>query len=157
MDNQVAVTISTEIPELCEGLDQLRKITHELNAYIEVYKNKINLNDLTDWKLLIWINLRNTNGIGIFKRARRSPSDKEFQISISITLPNSEDACYGISNMTGVYVPLNVKNFHVLDPCFNEYDNLHSYIFESAIQAINTAFTYGFTCNGKRIKVKMSL
>ena len=141
MDNQVAVTISTEIPELCEGLDQLRKITHELNAYIEVYKNKINLNDLTDWKLLIWINLRNTNGIGIFKRARRSPSDKEFQISISITLPNSEDACYGISNMTGVYVPLNVKNFH-------------SYIFESAIQAINTAFTYGFTCNGKRIKVK---
>ena len=32
--------------------------------------------------------------------------------------------------------------------------NLYHYILESAKQAIDAAFTYGFTCNGKRIKKK---
>ena len=151
-NNQVTVLISVEIPELCGERDLLRSIEQDLNAYIENCNKQINLNDLGDWKLLIWINLRNTNGIGIFKRAKRFPSDKEFEISISITVPNSEEARYGISDMTGVYVPLDIKKFYVLRPCFSEYDDLYHYIFESAKQAINTAFTYGFTCNGKRIK-----
>ena len=37
---------------------------------------------------------------------------------------------------------------------WNKYDNLYHYILESAKQAIDAAFTYGFTCNGKRIKKK---
>lgn len=155
MNNRVAVLISAEIPELCEELDLLRSITQDLNTDIEDYKNQINLNDLGDWKLLIWINLRNTNGIGIFKRVRRFSSDKEFEISISITVPNSEEVHYGISDMTGVYVPLDIKNFYVLHPCFSEYDDLYHYILESARRAIDTAFTHGFTCNGKRIKMSL--
>jgi len=31
---------------------------------------------------------------------------------------------------------------------------LYHYILESAKQTIDAAFTYGFTCNGKRIKKK---
>ena len=77
MNNQYAVLISSEIPELGE-LDLLRSIYRELNGYMEDYNNQINLDDLGDWKLLIQINLRNTNGIGIFKRAKRFPSNKEF-------------------------------------------------------------------------------
>ena len=133
MNNQYAVLISSEIPELGE-LDLLRSIYRELNGYMEDYNNQINLDDLGDWKLLIQINLRNTNGgIGIFKRAKRFPSNKEFEISISIPVPNLEEARYGISDMTGIYIP---------------------YILESAKQTIDAAFTYGFTCNGKRIKKK---
>jgi hypothetical protein len=80
MNNQYAVLISSEIPELGE-LDLLRSIYRELNGYMEDYNNQINLDDLGDWKLLIQINLRNTNGgIGIFKRAKRFPSNKEFEI-----------------------------------------------------------------------------
>ena len=61
MNNQYAVLISSEIPELGE-LDLLRSIYRELNGYMEDYNNQINLDDLGDWKLLIQINLRNTNG-----------------------------------------------------------------------------------------------
>ena len=153
MNNQYAVLISSEIPELGE-LDLLRSICRELNGYMEDYNNQINLDNLGDWKLLIQINLRNTNGIGIFKRTKRFPSNKEFEISISIPVPNLEEARYGISDMTGIYIPLNIKNFYILSPCFSKYDNLYHYILESAKQAIDAAFTYGFTCNGKRIKKK---
>ena len=153
MNNQYAVLISSEIPELGE-LDLLRSICRELNGYMEDYNNQINLDNLGDWKLLIQINLRNTNGIGIFKRTKRFPSNKEFEISISIPVPNLEEARYGISDMTGIYIPLNIKNFYILSPCFSKYDNLYHYILESAKQTIDAAFTYGFTCNGKRIKKK---
>ena len=54
--------------------------------------------------------------------------------------------------MTGFYLPLNNKNFYVLHPYFSEYDDLYHYIIGSAKRAIDTAFTYGFTCNGKRVK-----
>ena len=97
MSNQIKVLISAEIPELFEDLDLLRSITQYLDTYMDDFKKSINLNDLGDWKLLIGINLRNTNGIGIFKRAKRFLSDKEFEISISITVPNSDEAHYGIS------------------------------------------------------------
>lgn len=142
MSNQIKMLISAEIPELFEDLDLLRSITQYLDTYMDDFKKLINLNDLGDWKLLIWINLRNTNGIGIFKRAKRFPSDKEFEISISITVPNSDEAHYGISDMTGFYLPLNNKNFYVLHPYFSEYDDLYHYIIESAKRAIDTAFTY---------------
>ncbi len=158
MNNQVTVLISVEIPELCGERDLLRSIEQNLNTYIEDCNKQINLDDLGDWKLLIQINLRNTNGIGIFKRAKRFPSNKEFEISISIPVPNSEEARYGISDMTGIYTPLNTKNFYILPPCFSKYGNLYQYIWESIKQAIDAAFIYGFTCNGKRIKEqKMSL
>ena len=151
MNNQYAVLISSEIPKLGE-LDLLRSICRELNGYMEDYNNQINLDNLGDWKLLIQINLRNTNGIGIFKRAKRFPSHKEFEISISMPVPDLKAAHYGISDNTGVYVPLNCKNFYVLNPCFSEYDDMRHYILENARRDIDTAFTYGFTCNGKRIK-----
>lgn len=152
MKNQVTVLISAEIPELCEELGLLRSVAQDLNADMADCKSWINLNDLGDWKLVIGINLRNTNGIGIFKRAKRFPSEKEFEISISIPVPDLKTAHYGISDNTGVYVPLNCKNFYVLDPCFREYADMRHYILESARRAIDTALTYGFTCNGKRIK-----
>lgn len=152
MEKQVAVLISCEIPELSGELDLLCGITHNLNTYMKAYSKQLNLNDLEDWKLLIQLNLRNSGGIGIFKRAKRLPSNKEFEISISITVPSSAEAHYGTAGITGVYVPLNNHNFYVIHPCFSEYDDLYHYIFESSKQAIDTAFTYGFICNGKRIK-----
>lgn len=152
MNNQVTVLMSAEIPELCEELDLLRSVAQDLNADMADCKSRVNLNDLGDWNLVIQINLRNTNGIRIFKRAKRFPFSKEFEISISMPVPDLETAHYGISDNTGVYVPLNCKNFYVINPCFSEYDDMRHYILESARRAIDTAFTYGFTCNGKRIK-----
>ena len=124
MNNQYAVLISSEIPELGE-LDLLRSIYRELNGYMEDYNNQINLDDLGDWKLLIQINLRNTNGgIGIFKRAKRFPSNKEFEISISIPVPNLEEARYGISDMTGIYIPLGEFYQFNLSSCIRQQNSL---------------------------------
>ena len=47
MNNQYAVLISSEIPELGE-LDLLRSICRELNGYMEDYNNQINLDNLGD-------------------------------------------------------------------------------------------------------------
>lgn len=150
MDKKIKILMAIEIPGLFTLLD-MSSMHQELDTYIENYSNLINISDLEDWKLLIFVNLRNTNGIGIFKRARRYPSEKEFDISISMTVPDFQEAHYGISNKNGFYVPLDDKKFYILQPYFAKYDDLHHYILETAKQAVDAAFTYGFTCNGKRI------
>ena len=73
---------------------------------------------------------------------------------IFITLPNLDEALFCISDISGIYYTLNIKNLYILSPCFSKYDNLYHYILESAKQAIDAAFTYGVTCNGKRKKKK---
>ena len=70
-------------------------------------------------------------GLGFSNGQNVFPSNKEFEISISIPVPNLEEARYGISDMTGIYIPLNIKNFYILSPCFSKYDNLYHYILES--------------------------
>ena len=103
---------------------------------------------------MIRVTLRSTNGIGVFKRAMRYPSDKEFEFSISVAIPNEKEALYGVSKKVeeAFYVPLNDKNFYVLEPNFENYSNLYEYILESSKLAIHLAFTKGISCNGKKIK-----
>ena len=113
----------------------------------------INIQDLMDWSLLIWVIFRSINGIGVFKRARRYSSDKEFEFSISVTIPNDNQALYGLSKVKeAFYTPLNDKNFYILKFNFENYNNLYEYILESSKLAIDLAFTKGITCNGKKIK-----
>ena len=102
---------------------------------------------------MIRVTLRSTNGIGIFKRAMRYPSDKEFEFSISVTIPNEKEASYGVSKKVeeAFYVPLNDKNFYILERNFENYSNLYEYILESSKLAIHLAFTKGISCNGKKI------
>lgn len=152
MDEKVRVLLPTEIPNLDEDVD-ITSIAQGLNDYVKALIAQINIQDLDEWNLLILVNARYTNGVGVFKRARRYPSDKEFEISISITIPNDDEAPYGLSKVKdGFYMPLNDKNFYILKPHFENYHNLYQYIFESSKHAINLAFNQGFTCNGKKIK-----
>jgi hypothetical protein len=83
----------------------------------------------------------------------RYPSDKEFEFSISVAIPNEKDASYGVSKKVeeAFYVPLNNNNFYVLEPNFENYSNLYEYILESSKLAIHLAFTKGISCNGKKI------
>ena len=87
MDDKVKVLLKIEIPRLNEDVDiaSIRKI---LNEYVKSLIPRINIQDLKDWSLLIWVAYRSTNGIGVFKRARRYPSDKEFEVSIYVTIPD---------------------------------------------------------------------
>ena len=152
MDEEVKVCLQVEIPRLREDVD-IDSVREELNEYVKSVISEINVADLEDWRLLIRVTLRSTNGIGVFKRAMRYPSDKEFEFSISVAIPNEKEASYGVSKKVeeAFYVPLNDKNFYVLEPNFENYSSLCEYILESSKLAIRLAFTKGIRCNGKKI------
>lgn len=152
MNENIRVLMPTEIPNIYNIID-FDCVTERQNRYVKDLSNKINLEDLGDWKLLISINSRATNGIGFSKRVLRYPSDQEFEISLSICIPDEDHASYGLAEVKeSFYHSLNDKNFYILEPFFENYKSLFDYILESSKRAINLAFTYGFTCNGKKIK-----
>ncbi|MBF1206425.1 MAG: hypothetical protein HXM08_03835, partial [Fusobacterium periodonticum] len=68
MDDKVKVLLKIEIPRLNEDVDiaSIRKI---LSEYVKSLIPRINIQDLKDWSLLIWVAYRSTNGICVFKRA----------------------------------------------------------------------------------------
>ena len=152
MDEEVKVCLQVEIPRLREDVN-IDSVREELNEYVKSIIWGVNVADLEDWRLLIRVTLRATNGIGVFKRAMRYPSYKEFEFSISVAIPNEKEVLYGVSKKVeeAFYVPLNDKNFYVLEPNFENYSNLYEYILESSKLAIHLAFTKGISCNGKRI------
>ena len=154
MNEKIRVSLQIEIPQLNEyvGINSIRQ---RLNDYVNFSASYVNVQVLIDWKLLIRVTFRYTNGIGVFKRAIRYPSDKEFEFSISVTIPNDTEALYGISKVNeAFYIPLNDKNFYVLEPNFKIYNNLYEYILENSKLAIDMAFTKGIVCNGKRLGYK---
>ena len=154
MSEKIRVSLQIEIPQLNEYVD-INSIRQRLNDYVNFSASYVNVQVLIDWKLLIRITFRYTNGIGVFKRAIRYPSDKEFEFSISVTIPNDTEALYGISKVNeAFYIPLNDKNFYVLEPNFKIYNNLYEYILENSKLAIDMAFTKGIVCNGKRLGYK---
>jgi len=154
MNEKIRVSLQIEIPQLNEYVD-INSIRQRLNDYVNFSASYVNVQVLIDWKLLIRVTFRYTSGIGVFKRAIRYPSDKEFEFSISVTIPNDTEALYGISKVNeAFYIPLNDKNFYVLEPNFKIYNNLYEYILENSKLAIDMAFTKGIVCNGKRLGYK---
>ncbi|WP_071783306.1 Imm9 family immunity protein [Leminorella grimontii] len=152
MSEKIRVLTPCEIPGLANEVD-LFSINKALNSYVETILASINIRDLGDWSILISVTSRSTNGIGVYKRIRRYPSDKEFEISISLTIPDDKQAEYGSSRVNeGFYLPLDDKKFYILPPDFDGYNCLWDYIFCSAKHAIDLAFQHGFTCNGEKIE-----
>ncbi|EDQ7228056.1 hypothetical protein XL92_001454 [Salmonella enterica subsp. enterica] len=152
MSEKIRVLMGCEIPELMD-LTDLFSIEKELNFHMKTISPLINLRDLNDWSILIYIVLRSTNGIGIYKRIKRHYSNKEFEISISMTIPDDGQIEYGTSKVKeGFYLPMVGELFYFLKPNFNEYHCLRDYILCSAKSAIELAFQNGFTCNGKKLK-----
>lgn len=152
MVSEIVVLTPSQVSSLEDDVD-LSKIRNELRNYVKSMTSRINGEDLGDWRLLISVLSRPTNGIGIYKRVQRFPSGKEFEVSISIAIPDNEQASYGLSKVrNSFYQPLNDKLFYIINCDFEKYNNLYDYILDSSKCAINTAFTYGFTCGGKKIK-----
>lgn len=152
MSEKIRVLVGCEIPGFSGEVD-LFSIDEELNSYTKTIMSFLNINDLNDWSILISVVLRSTNGIGIYKRIKRYPSDKEFEISISVTVPDDKQAVYGFYGVReGFYLPMDETKFYFLHPNFEEYNSLQDYILSSAKNAIALSFQHGFTCNGKKIK-----
>ena len=151
MNDKIRLLMPCEIPNLEKYVD-IALIESELETYIKTLVPKINLQDLEDWNLLVNVLLQRTDAIGVAKRLARYPSDKEYAIYMSIPIPDDEQAAYGLSCVKEAYPKIsNPKNSYDFLPEFSNYDDLDSYILESSRKAIDLAFSYGFTCKGKRI------
>jgi hypothetical protein len=152
MNEKIRALIGSEVPNLHVEVE-LEPISQEINAYIETLLSRINIQDLNDWRLLINVIAQRTDAIGVAKRSLRYISNKEFEIFISVPIPDNNQATYGLPNVKKAFLkPYNEKYSYILEPNFDSYDNLPQYIIESSKRAIDLAFTYGFTCNGKKIK-----
>jgi len=136
--------------ENVNGLD----IHEKLNLFVESLVPKINISALDGWLLTISIMSRSSDRIGIAKRMAKFPSDKEYEIYISIPIPDKNEIKYGIGEQ--VHPPffkfVNEKHSYAIEPRFDAYENLDDYVLETAKSAINFAFTKGFTCKGVKIK-----
>ena len=151
MNDKIKVLMPCEIPNLEKYVD-IALIESELETYIKTLAPKINLQDLEDWNLLVNVLFQRTDKIGVVKRLARYPSDKEYAIYMSIPIPDDEQAAYGLSCVKEAYPKIsNPKYSYDFLPEFSNYDDLYSYILESSRKAIDLAFSYGFTCKGKKI------
>jgi hypothetical protein len=152
MTEKIRILMPIEIVGLSDKID-MDSIEKNLNLYVKNITSKINIKDLGEWRLLIYVTSKATNGIGIYKRATRYPSDKEFTLSTLISIPDDNQAIYGLSTVKdSFYFEMKEDKFYILDANFGNYNNLHEYIFDSGRRAIDLAFAKGFVCGGKKIK-----
>jgi len=154
-DKQVKVTKYIGVPGLL-GFADVFSIEKKLTTYVDSILPRINMEDLSGWRLTVQIGYACTDFIGVYKKFFRYPSDREYEISIGIPIPDNTQAPYGMPpgkyGTVGFFHPGESKHSHLLDPEYDQYDNLDQYILAAAIKAIDLCFTKGFTCYGKKIK-----
>ena len=129
-----------------------REIAPKFDAFIQSKYLELNLDDLIDWRVILYAVYCHTDTIKILKRPTRYPSDLEAVVSFPIPIPSADDAPYGFGEKGWDGTAKNLKLFHILETDFLKYDNLTDYIYESVIRAIDEIFKQGFTVNGKKIK-----
>lgn len=151
MKEKIRILTPSQVSSLTDDVD-LFAISRDLNDYVKKITSRVNIQDLGEWRILISVLSLPTNKIGVLKQSRRYPSDKEYEISIAIPIPSDSQVLYGLAKVKNdFFKPLNEK-FYILEPNFENYDDLYGYIFESSKRAIDLAFTKGIVCGGKKIK-----
>lgn len=152
--SSLKVRISIEVPNLSKEVS-IEAITEEINAYVEKLEENINIHDLSDWSLVLAINLKSSNAIGIAKKISKYTSQEYIEANISIPIPSKDEAPY-----SEVRVPdeafvkkVNEKWTHPLEPAYEKYSSLEEYIVKSAARAIDYLFEIGVKFNKKIIKI----
>jgi len=134
----------------------ISSIENEIAAYVESILPRINMEDLSGWRLNFDVTYACTDFIGVYRKFLRYPSDREYEILIAIPIPDNTQAPYGLPlgkhGTIGSFRPARSDRSHILEPEYDKYDNLDQYILAAAIKAIDLGFTKGFTCYGKKIK-----
>jgi len=153
--DQVTVNMQIEVigPLNLAGVASIRK---KIATYVDSILPRINIEDLSGWRLSIQMTYVCTDFIGVYKKFFRYPSDREYEISIGIPIPDNTQAPYGLpprkDGTIGFFHSGESKYCHLLDPEYHKYADLEQYIIASAIKAIDLGFSKGFTCYGKKIK-----
>ena len=147
----VEFSISNEIPGLTSRLNTFSIEEHLQEKWLN-WMSRVNSEDLGEWTLIFYFVLRATNGVGIFKKNRRYPSDKKIELPISISIPTPDDASYGaIEAKQAFFHPMNEKEFHLLDIPYSRFNNLMDYIYFSCEASVERSLIQKITINGKKI------
>ncbi|KXU38888.1 hypothetical protein AXE65_11270 [Ventosimonas gracilis] len=153
---QVSIGLGIEVIGL-RKFANVFSIDKKIATYVKSILPRINMEDLSGWRLQLHISYLPTDFISVYKKFLRYPSDREYVISIGIPIPDNTQAPYGMPTGEDGKISLfcrsaSGKHSHLLYPEYDQYDNLNQYILASAIKAIDLGFTKGFTCYGKKIK-----
>jgi len=76
-----------------------------LQDYLDGIVSRVNLEDLSGWRLLFHVNCVCADRNGVFKKFIRYPSDKEYVVLIALAIPNSTQARYGMPTANSPNVP----------------------------------------------------
>jgi hypothetical protein len=154
MYSPVRCIISNESPNVNGAID-LNELTLVANSHVAYRIPEVDIDHLNGWRILILVTIRNTSQIGIFKRARRYPSEKEFEFPISVPVPNEEVVPYGLSQEgSGFFFPVNEEWSHVMIPEYSRYGDIKEYFVESIKVAIDRLFEIGMTCHGRKVRFR---
>jgi len=151
-DEQVRLKMPIPFPRLHDFAD-MRSIYEKIDAYVASILPRINIEDLSGWRLTFHINYQCTDLIGVGKKLGRFSGDREYEILIEIPIPDNLQAPYGMPpGKYGVFHFIESNRSYFLGPKYDKYDSLEQYIIASAIRAIDFGLTKGFACDGKKIK-----
>lgn len=154
MHSPVRCIISNESPNVNGAVD-LNELTLVVNSHIAYRIPEVDIDHLDGWNILIMVTVRDTDNIGVFKRARRYPSGKEFEFSISVPAPEEGVAPYGLSRESSdSFLPVDEKKFHVIIPEYSRYGGIKEYFVESIKVAIDRLFEVGITCHGRKVRFR---
>jgi len=141
-----------QVIDLHKHID-FREIEPKFNDFIQSKYSHLNLEDLNEWKAIMYATYAYASTLRVFKRPRRYPSDKEVEIPLIIPIPDLTQAEYGIGNGGDeIYEQLDASKNFIIETDFSKYNNLRDYVYESVIRCIEESFKQGFTVNGKKIK-----
>jgi len=134
----------------------INSIEKKIATYLKSIFPRINIEDLSGWRLALSINPACTDFIAIYKKFKQWPEEREYKISITIPIPDNIHAPYGMppagNGTIGFFRSVRGTGCHLLDPEYDKYANLERYILVSAKRAIDLGFSKGFPCDGKEIK-----
>ena len=158
MTEQVRVAMPTQVVGVKESADY-KAIWTELNQYAQEHRDRLNLEILDGWRLLfdiLSVPALPSSAIGVLKRVRRYPSDKEFEVALVMPIPSDRDAPYGLASVSSSILarPVDETKFHNLAPQYDAYKTLDEYVLESGKRALHLAFTAGLVMNGKKLKLR---
>ena len=143
-----------EIP----GLDSYANMDRAFEAvkeYVDEISEKTNISEIEKWTVLVYMSYNSSEYVGAFKRVRTYPSDLEKEMTILVPIPRLTQASYGLPDENFYrMVDMNEKNWHLISPKFDDYENLEEYIISASKRGIDEAFRVGITVDGKKLKYK---
>jgi len=164
---------------LLDGFIDIDSIDKKIAAYVKSILSRINIEELIEEKWRVFcINYYSGEDypyayrIVIGKFFWRYPEYDQYAVDIDIPIPDNTHVPYGIppgkyekiddipsgigeiDETTGCINinPENSKYLYLLNPEYDQYDNLEQYIIASIIKAIDFGLTKGFTYCDKKIK-----